>query len=279
MNQDEITMLAVEAAAKEDLNAAVLEISLREDLSSDFIKRLIEATNKLAYLSRMTKGDRTIEFPLADYDTVMGSIAVPSEIEKAASVSIRDMFSYDMEKVAEHSDEVRASDIYREAQACRREIEELSVTRDSIMTKIASDSSRIAKRDDFDVAVQHYDTVREFFKKEASDHRKLAPSALLDVKYLSDNLEKLAEIDATLSSRKATLNRADEFLKKAMAPLLVRGASMLASAGSKMGSKLGKVKGVSKLKKGVGMVEAAGMASEVRNRAKKNYNPWSDLRG
>lgn len=59
------------------------------ELNSEQTKRVIEASNTIAYLRQLEKAaDRTFEFEVADYGKVMGKMAMPDSIDKTAGLSI-----------------------------------------------------------------------------------------------------------------------------------------------------------------------------------------------
>jgi len=71
------------------LTDAVISISKEENLNIEQTRRLVEATNQVAYLKILeTAKDRTFSFELADLDTVLGAISTPDVVViKEASAS------------------------------------------------------------------------------------------------------------------------------------------------------------------------------------------------
>lgn len=71
------------------LTDAVVSISKEENLNIEQTKRLVEATNQVAYLKILeTAKDRTFSFDLADLDTVLASISTPDvTVVKSACVA------------------------------------------------------------------------------------------------------------------------------------------------------------------------------------------------
>lgn len=69
------------------LTDAVISISREENLNIEQTKRLVEATNQVAYLKILeTAKDRTFAFDLADLDAVIGAISTPDvSVVKEAS--------------------------------------------------------------------------------------------------------------------------------------------------------------------------------------------------
>lgn len=69
------------------LNDGVIRVATDNAMNPEQIARLIEAVNSLAYLSGPHAGaDKTEEFPVADYNTILASFAVPTPIEKTAGL-------------------------------------------------------------------------------------------------------------------------------------------------------------------------------------------------
>lgn len=67
------------------LSGAIAKEAQDLELNSEQTKRVIEATNTIAYLRQLEKAaDRTFEFPVADYSDVMAAMCIP-EFQKAAS--------------------------------------------------------------------------------------------------------------------------------------------------------------------------------------------------
>lgn len=71
------------------LNESLCKIASERDLNKDQLKRAIEATNTLTYLKNVeVSKDRTSEFKVADYDSIMKLASIPDnvqELQKQAS--------------------------------------------------------------------------------------------------------------------------------------------------------------------------------------------------
>lgn len=68
------------------LNGAVADSAKHYDLNPDQIKRVIEATNTVAYLKLQKMAeDRTFEFPVADYSEVIQEITIPDHLKQAST--------------------------------------------------------------------------------------------------------------------------------------------------------------------------------------------------
>lgn len=68
------------------LNDGIIKAASDNNLNPEQIKRLIETSNQMAYLTKMAEAsDRTFEFPVAEYDTVISHFLTPEGIQKEAS--------------------------------------------------------------------------------------------------------------------------------------------------------------------------------------------------
>lgn len=92
------------------LNDGIIKAASDNNLNPEQIRRLIETSNQMAYLTKMAEAtDRTFEFPVAEYDTVIGHFLTPEGIQKEASsvkkspLDIAREVTSGMEKVASAS--------------------------------------------------------------------------------------------------------------------------------------------------------------------------------
>lgn len=70
------------------LNEAVAKIAVAKQLNSEQLNRLVETTNKVAYLKVLENAsDRTVSFPLASVKEVNDAILSPCGVEKVAHCS------------------------------------------------------------------------------------------------------------------------------------------------------------------------------------------------
>lgn len=89
------------------LNDGIIKAASDNSLNVEQIKRLIETSNQIAYLTKLAEAsDKTFEFKVADYDTVISHFVTPEGIQKEASsnkkspLDIAREVSGGMEKVA-----------------------------------------------------------------------------------------------------------------------------------------------------------------------------------
>lgn len=86
------------------LSDGVADAAKSLGLNSEQVKRIIEATNSIAYLKLLEgSSDRTFEFPVAKYEDVMRSIVMPVNLEQTAVVE-----SSELNKEASYSEEYTA---------------------------------------------------------------------------------------------------------------------------------------------------------------------------
>ena len=70
------------------LNEGIMKIASENQFNPEQIKRLVEASNQIAYLSKMAEAsDKTFEFKVADYDEIIDSFLTVDPMLKQASHS------------------------------------------------------------------------------------------------------------------------------------------------------------------------------------------------
>lgn len=135
---------------KTPLSQGVASYAIAMELNSEQVKRIVEATNQLAYLKLLaTATDRTFEFPVADYDQVMSELSM---IDKTASVvskpSPLDIVKQkpELEKVASEKVEDKAfvlaslrKEIMKQAGVLKR----LEDKKEEMVVKLASDAAAL----------------------------------------------------------------------------------------------------------------------------------------
>lgn len=166
------------------LSEAIAKEAQCLELNSEQTKRVIEATNTIAYLRQLEKAaDRTFEFPVADYGDVMTAMCVP-DMQKAASDE------------SEEDDDEEKEDKKEEKESDSEEKEEKSESKEE-----TKDEDEEKKEQQEKVAM----LTREFFRaksnleKIACDkidlHLRLSAAASILHKD-PQGLEKLAEVVA-----------------------------------------------------------------------------------
>ncbi len=91
LTQDRLQSIAVGCVSKfmskeASLSEAIAKEAQDLELNSDQTKRVIEASNTIAYLRQLEKAaDRTFEFEVADYGKVMSQMCMPEDMSKEAS--------------------------------------------------------------------------------------------------------------------------------------------------------------------------------------------------
>lgn len=280
-----LSQLAVEAAKGDSLLQSVTEIAQRERLNQEAIKRLVESTNQLAYLAKLDQADdRTFEFDVVKVEDVINSL-FGKDMQKEAShkVDVKSILATPMEKKASEEQAAPMSATYSQVQNAERMLDGYRTDKDIAMTKIAHLVPAVMGDDKLDakLAFMQNDSLNSFMKKEAGETREIFDEKSLEnLKYISDNLEKLASLDKSIADAQAFIDENRAIMKQAfIAPAMASARTMA----SKHLSKPVKNKISSMAKGRVGKVyqaaESVGAANEVNNINSHKYNPWKDLRG
>lgn len=143
---------------KKPLTASVVALALRDNLTGEQIKRVIETVNQVAYLRLLESAeDRTFEFPLASYEDVMAKILSPQEIleqdtgDSPLSLMKQAMFEGDdLEKSASEpgleslSEGARLQLAYQAYQRTERMLEKVAADERSLVERLVglADKSR-----------------------------------------------------------------------------------------------------------------------------------------
>jgi hypothetical protein len=118
---DQIRDIAVKVVedfinSKIPLSQGIAAVSKDLGLNSEQIKRVVEASNSIAYLKLLEGSeDRTFEFPVAKYEDVIGSIALPDPMSKVASyhVPVLTKESFEMPELTKSSFELSSHEKYQ----------------------------------------------------------------------------------------------------------------------------------------------------------------------
>ena len=163
LTNDSLKHFAVDAVTKfasegKPLNDSIASISEANKLSPDQVKRVVEASNQLAYLQMLkTAEDRTFEFPVADYDSIMGNLC---SMDKAAEekpfrpldLVTRSTETQGLEKAA--SEEEKAFDLDRDSKltllwkaagAAKMELSRLRHDEQEMISKLGSAGAAFKK--------------------------------------------------------------------------------------------------------------------------------------
>lgn len=134
------------------LAEAIADESKSHELNKDQIQRVIETTNTIAYLRQLQDSeDRTSEFPVADYNSVIGKMVLPStpatpNLEK---ISQDQTPSEDCKNDREFkiSDREKMAMLTKEAFKCKSILEKMAYDKTYILQSIISTASDLVKSD------------------------------------------------------------------------------------------------------------------------------------
>lgn len=286
------------------LNDSITKVAMDNELNSDQVKRLVETTNQMAYLSELDgQDDRTFEFDVANYDNIMDSIISDPVLEKTASANTNPMdlvtgsFS-SMEKVATEKEATmekwgkpqKLQALKKVASQQRNRLDELLNAEHDNLVKLAQHRAIVCRDPEALEKMAKFDNQLEMTRlvfgheKVASDVRRVwAPEALRDVKACSDRLEMVKQAQAEISELKPKVEQAEGILKEAFVSAAINavGRSGVGQAAKKMAAKAPKMGGniKQKAKKAYGAFDAITSTQEVSKGTNRNFDAWSSLRG
>ena len=266
---------------KVSLNDSITKIALENEMSADQVKRMVETTNQLAYLSELsTSDDRTFEFDVANYDEVIAGI-MPTMNKEASAVGgnplelVAQSFQTPLEKVAgEFTQEFSLQDLQKVAGQQRIVLDELKDAEYDNLVKIAQYRVEILRDPE---ALLKMATLKdgEDLSKIVFGHTKLASDVRQEwsaddmtvLQALSDTIEMCKEAQEKKRDLTEKVENAEGILKQAF---VSAAANTLKSVGSSIASK-----GKSLMNK----AEGVGSTYEVSTGTKRKHNAWSALRG
>ena len=280
----------------ESLNEVISGMAISEKLNSDQVKRLVETTNQLAYLSKLDgNDDRTFEFTVANYNDIMNSMVTQPNLEKSASAKVNPMdlvtscFN-SMEKVASEEKVAtleklgkseRLAALKKVASHQRIRVNELESAEHDTLVKLAQHRAVICRDPEALEKMAKFDNQYEMTKlvfghnKIATDvHKSWSPKDLEHIKACSDRLNLIKQAQEELTELRPKVEAAEEMLKEAF-------VSSIANAAKSAFGTLKSVGGALKKdgKKAFAVADAGLGASEINSNSKRKYNVWSSLRG
>ena len=130
------------------LSDAVAEVSLNQSLNPEQIKRLIEASNSIAYLRQLqSTSDRTFEFPVAEYNQVLSKMALPESLDTSPTTSPQVV-----EKQAEaqdfnfdFSEQEKVAMLAREVIGVKGGLEKMAFDKEELTYSLLQASGRLSK--------------------------------------------------------------------------------------------------------------------------------------
>lgn len=135
------------------LAEAIADESKSHELNKDQIQRVIETTNTIAYLRQLQDSDdRTAEFPVADYNSVIGKMVLPSSpaittnLEKISQDNTASE-DYKNDREFKISDREKMAMLTKEAFKCKSVLEKMASDKICILQSILDTASDLIKSD------------------------------------------------------------------------------------------------------------------------------------
>lgn len=281
------------------LNDSITKIAMDNEMNSDQVKRMVETTNQLAYLSELDgQDDRTFEFNVANYDDILDGMIPDSGLNKAASATSTNPMDLvtssfqPLEKVAQEkeatiekwgrNDKIKA--LKKVASQQRNVLDELEAAEHDNLVKLAQhraivsrDPEALLKMAKFGNGA-HMSQIVFGHEKVATDVRQLWSSD--DMKHIqafSDRLGMCKQAQEQKVALKTKVEEAEAFIKQAMVAAVANAAKSAFRGKAAAGGAAGP--GMTKIKKAYGTFDAVDSTNEVRKGTKKNHDAWSSLRG
>jgi hypothetical protein len=164
------------------LNEAISKEAMDLELNPEQTKRVIEASNTIAYLRQLEKSaDRTFEFEVADYGKVMANMTMPEDMLKAAGTPPW------LDKDKDKKEDSKEDDKGEKKDSKDKDDEDEKKNKGEDFGKDKDDKKESKDKDEDD-------------KEEDSDEEKQEKKAMLMQGYFQarETLEKMAYDEATL---------------------------------------------------------------------------------
>ena len=284
------------AALKMDgtpLNDSITKVAMDNEMNSDQVRRMVETTNQLAYLSELDgQADRTFEFDVANYDNIIdGMIPGSGGMDKAASANRTDPMDLvsgsfrPLEKVAQEKEAtIEKWGKNQKLQAlqkvaCQQKVilEELKAAEHDNLVKLAQHRAIVCRDPEALLKMAKFDNGKQMAKlvfgheKVASEVRQLwSTDDMQHIQALSDRIGMCKEAQERIKDISSKVEKADQIIKEAAIGAMANMAKSVAAAGSKV-KKVGS--------KAFSAADTAMSANEVRKGTNKKHDAWSSLRG
>lgn len=297
LTQDTIKNLATYcvtkyAAESIPLNTSIVKVASDNELNPDQIKRVVEATNQLAYLSKLaSESDRTAEFPLAEYPKVMEDLYSDiKSFSKQASIldTVSNVFKAPIVKEASDStmlskEELNKS-LYKVASISRRRLNDLSLYKQDVMVKIANAVETVHKDANALEKIATLDNARELtllvygHDKVAETRSIFSDKDMKDVKSLSETLSMAKSAAAEFAELEGKVLKAEAIIKEAfIGPMIGAAKNISKPIINKVKTK---TKGpISTASNVVSSLETADNVKTTSTKRKHTSDVWSSLRG
>lgn len=281
------------------LNDGIVKAASDNLLNADQVARLVETVNQLAYLSGPHNSmDKTAEFDLADYETVLSTMLTPPAIEKAASArpSPLSLLAEPMEKVASEADyqfqanpvEVRKH-AEREFYAGRDTLKRMDIEEANIVEGLLKSASAVKQDPDAlnKIAALAGGDNRKYGElcslvfghvKEASGPRTRSVADLMNVQALADQLGLAKQASVNRKNLEDRLTKIAEDICPAGMDKEAFVGTLLRAAGTALrGAKPGLASAGKGIKLGGTIAVAAPEVSQISRSAAPKNDIWSSL--
>lgn len=297
------TVVAGANAGVHTMSEGIAKVACDQDMNTEQVKRLVEAGNQIAYLSKMASAnDRTFEFQTANYDDVISIITTAPGVEKQASAykpsPMAIMLNKPMEKkasapvTAEPSVKEQITALHAECNKLVKQAQELRMNQDHQMVSIVSQAEQLRRDKDVlekiafvtDGDPNQYAELCHLVLghvKAASRYRSFPAGDVLNVKSLQESVsqsralvDKTKETEATIEKVASVLSQHTGMTKEAFIGPALRAAGALKKVITP---------GVSRTAKAVGGVGTLGMAgmevAQISQGSRPNNDVWKSLHG
>lgn len=283
------------------LNDSITKVAMDNEMNSDQVKRMVETTNQLAYLSELDgQDDRTFEFDVANYDDILDGMVPGVGMDKAASETtgmnpmelVSKGFNPQMEKAAAEKDATfekwgknqKLQALKKIASQQRNVLDELEASEHDNLVKLAQhraivsrDPEALTKMASFSNGAQMAKIVFGHEKVASNVHQLWSEKDLKDLHALSDRLDMCKQAQEQKQALKPRVEAAEGILKEAFVAAAINSARAVFGKGAVAKASASPTMG--KLKKAYGAFEAVDSTNEVRKGTKKTHDAWSSLRG
>lgn len=272
------------------LNDSITKVAMDNEMNSDQVKRMVETTNQLAYLSELSdQDDRTFEFDVANYDNIMDGMVPGSDLCKEASavrLSPLELVLPKLEKTAAVKEATiekwgknqKLQALKKVASQQRNVLDEITDAEYGHMVKLAQHRAIVSRDPEALTKMAKFENGREMAKL-VFGHDKVASEVRMvwgddDMKHLqslSDTLVMCKEAQEQKEILTEKVEKAEGILKEAFV-----GAAYNAVKGKAVNAYKATT---STAKKVYGVGEAGMSINETSNNTKRNHDAWSSLRG
>ena len=272
------------------LNDSITKVAMDNGMNSDQVKRMVETTNQLAYLSELKdQDDRTFEFDVANYDNIMDGMVPESDLCKQASAvrpSPLDLVLPQLEKVATVKEATiekwgrtqKLQALKKVASQQRNALDELTSSEYGNLVKMAQHRAIVSRDPEALLKMAKFENGRNMSEivfghnKVASEVRMVWSDAdMKDIQAFSDTLNMCKEAQERKMELSEKVEKAEGILKEAFMGAMYNAAKSKATGAYSAVANAGK--------KTMAIGEAGMSINETNNNTKRNHDAWSSLRG